>query len=191
MIVIILLSIAALFIFWIVYSLSATFSLPHGIRSRIEKMTIEEAVKKLRKSKLVGSDLIEQAKKMVTSRMQYCRRNSFDSYKKAFRRGYGYCQQQAFALKYVLTRLGFTAKVVHAYRNKFPDGKVSGHAWVKVVYENTEKDIDASDVDSAIDEINFIPLTKVKAYNAWFRFFAGWGSTGVNAWRYYKFGKDH
>ena len=191
MIVFVLFFILSFFIGWLIYALPATLSIAGGTRPGIENITIDEAVKKLRQTKLSGWELIEESKKMVTSRMRYCRRNSFDSFKKAFRRGYGYCQQQAFALKYILAMLGFRAKVVHAYRNKFPDGNISGHAWIKVDYGNTEKYIDASDVNASTGHINFIPLTKIKEYTGLFRFFAGWGSIGVNAYRYYRFGRDH
>lgn len=184
------LCIGGLFISWMLYALPATFSLPSGIRPGIEKMTIDDAVEKLNTSSAGSFELIEKCRQLIITRMQYCRRNSFDSYKTAFKRGYGYCQQQAYALKYILTRLGFTARVVHAYRNRFPDGSVGGHAWVRISYNGIIKDVDPTHVDLTSDRISFVSLTKVREYTTLFRLFAGWGSIAVNAYRYYKTGTD-
>ncbi len=74
--------------------------------------------------------------------MQYCRRNSFDVYQHAFEWGYGYCQQSAFALSALLKELGFDARVVTAVKNRFPGGRITGHAWVRVYVEEKLKDID-------------------------------------------------
>jgi hypothetical protein len=176
---------------WMIYSLPATLSLQRGIRPGIDKTTIEEAVKMLKASGNTGTELIKAARSVTITRMQYCRRNSFDSYKTAFERGYGYCQQQAHALKYILTQLGFNAWVVYANRNRFADGHAGGHAWVRIFYDGTQKDIDATYDDPVSDKITFTPLTKVKRYTPLFRLLAGWGSIAINASRYYLTGKDH
>src|SRR5512139_276353 len=82
----------------ILYALPATLSLPRGRRPGIEPLTIQEAAQQLRLSGLGGPALVEAARRLVGERMQYCRRNSFDLYPRAFERGYGYCQQSAYAL---------------------------------------------------------------------------------------------
>ena len=151
---------------------------------------LEEAVEILWTENLNGFILIEESRKLIITRIQYCRRNSFDTYKTAFARGYGYCQQQAFALAHVLTRLGFDGRVVYAIRNKLSDGSVCGHAWVRVKYNGTVKEIDATHIDTESDALTFTPLTRVKGYSTLFWYFATWGSIGVNAYRYYKSGTD-
>jgi hypothetical protein len=122
--------------------------------------------------------------------MQYCRRNSFDPAPKAFARGYGYCQQQAFALAGILTALGIEARVVQAFKNRFPDGNVGGHAWVRVTLGGEQRDIDSLHYDAQAGVIDFTPLTKIQDYSPLERVVFGWGSAAVNAHRYYITGKD-
>jgi hypothetical protein len=93
----------------IVYALPATVSLPRGLRPGIEELTLEDAVIRLAQSGAEGYDLIEEARLLVCDRIKYCRRNSLNSYHKAFWRGYGYCQQEAYALTMLLQELGFNA----------------------------------------------------------------------------------
>lgn len=170
----------------VVYSLPATLSLKRGLREGIEDLSIDKALENLTQSKRKGWELIEETRKLVDNRMQYCRRNSFDSYKTAFKRGYGYCQQRAFALSYLLNHLGFASQVVYALRNRFPDGRIESHAWIKLMNRDIPKYLDPTYMQSSADEIIFLPLTKVKEYTAFSRLFAGWGSIVINAYRYYK-----
>jgi transglutaminase-like putative cysteine protease len=116
------------------YALPATLSLPRGRRPGIGTLTIPQAAQHLRESTKTGWDLVEAARVLVAQRMQYCRRNSFDSAAKAFERGYGYCVQHAYALTHLLAQLGFEAKVVQAFRNRFPDGDVTSHASIYYPY---------------------------------------------------------
>lgn len=172
------------------YALPASLSLPAGPRPGVVPLTLTQAARELRASGKAGMELVHAARALVAERMVYCRRNSFDIYPIAFTRGYGYCQQQAFALANLLSRLGFEARVVHALRNKFPDGQITAHAWVRVVVEGKEHDIDSIFHDAATGKPAFTPLSKVYAYNPAFRLLAGWGSAAVNAYRYYVTGKD-
>ncbi len=173
----------------IVYALPATFSLPRGQRPGVEPLTLEQAAEQLRRSGATGWDLVEQARRLVGERMAYCRRNSFDWAPRAFSRGYGYCQQRAYALKELLERLGFRAEVVQSVRTRFPDG-VGGHAWIRVWHEGESRDIDPEHMDPQTGQLLFTPLSPVTAYTGFFRILAGWGSTAVNAHRYYRTGKD-
>ena len=117
----------------LLYVLPATPSLPRGRRPGVESLTIQEAAQQLRGSGQSGPALVEAARLLVGERMQYCRRNSFDFYPRAFTRGYGYCQQSAYALAALLKELGFSARVVTAFRNDFPGEGVGGHAWVRLM----------------------------------------------------------
>jgi transglutaminase-like putative cysteine protease len=174
----------------ILYALPATLSLPRGRRPGIEPLTIQEAAQRLRLSGHSGPALVEAARLLVGDRMQYCRRNSFDLYPSAFARGYGYCQQSAYALAALLKELGFSARVVTAFRNDFPGEGVGGHAWVRVEIEGTSQEIDPLFYDPTTGLLNFTPLTRVFEYTPFFRILAGWGSTAVNAHRYYVTGRD-
>lgn len=172
------------------YAIPATLSLPRGRRPGITPLSIQQAAQQLRLSGQSGAALVEAARRLVGERMQYCRRNSFDLYPRAFERGYGYCQQSAYALAALLKELGFSAKVVTAFRNAFPEEGVGGHAWVRVEIEGTSQEIDPLFYNPTTGLLNFTPLTRVFEYTPFFRILAGWGSTAVNAHRYYVTGRD-
>jgi transglutaminase-like putative cysteine protease len=175
----------------VLYALPATLSLPRGRRPGLAPLTLPQAAQQLRASGKQGAEVVEAARVLVGSRMAYCRRNSFDLYPRAFERGYGYCQQSAYALVALLKALGFQAEVITAFRSRFPNGKVGGHAWVQVYLDGLPRQIDPQYYDPLTGELRFTPLTKVFAYSTPFRFLAGWGSAAVNAHRYYRTGQDY
>jgi hypothetical protein len=172
------------------YALPATLSLPPGPRPGIKNLTLSDAAEQLANTGQTDATLAESARALVEARMQYCRRNSFDSPARAFQRGYGYCTQQAYALADLLTQLGFRAGVVHAFRNQFPDGSVGGHAWVRVTIDGQEKDIDSVLYDACKEELTFTPLSKVLNHTPRLRILTQWAEAAVNAHRYYRTGKD-
>ena len=173
------------------YVLPATLSLPRGQRSGLEDLTIEEAAVRLRRSGAEGWDLVEEARQLVGDRMAYCRRNGLDSHKKAFQRGYGYCEQSAFALAELLQQIGFDARPVHSERNRFPDrDSPTGHAWVRVFYGRETRDIDPRHQDPATGKFLFEPGDDVREYSLAFRVMARWGCPIANAYRYYRTGSD-
>jgi len=172
------------------YALPATRSLPPGPRPGIEEMALAEAADRLKGTGKKGANLVEAARALVADRMQYCRRNSFDSPQKAFQRGYGYCTQQAYALTDLLARLGIKAKPVYAFRNRFPDGKVGGHTWVRVTLDGEERDLDLLFYDADMGEPTFIPLSTVRHHTPLFKWVTQWGEAAVNAHRYYRTGED-
>ena len=172
------------------YALPATLSLPRGLRPGLKRLTISQAARQLRGMGKTGWSLVEAARALVTERMHYCRRNSFDPAAKAFERGYGYCQQQSYALAAILTELGFEAKVVGAFRNKLPGERLGGHAWVSVTLDGETRYVDSLHYNAKAGEITFTPLTQVFDYTPASRVFFGWGSAAVNAHRYYLTEKD-
>lgn len=172
------------------YALPATLSLPPGPRPGVEEMTLAEAADLLKGTGKKGADLAEAARALVADRMQYCRRNSFDSPARAFQRAYGYCTQQAYALTDLLARLGIEAKPVYAFRNRLADGRVAGHTWVRVTLDGNERDIDSLHYDADTGELTFVPLTTVRDHTPLFKWVTKWGEAAVNAHRYYRTGKD-
>jgi hypothetical protein len=172
------------------YAIPATLTLPNGPRPGIRKLTLAQAASQLQGAGRTGWQLVESARALVDRRMQYSRRNSFDSAARAFERGYGYCTQHAFALADLLERLGFEARVVHAFQNEFPDGSRGAHAWVSVTVDRETRYIDSLFYDPQVGEISFIPLSEVLGISPVFKFFAWWGATAVNAHRYYLTGRD-
>lgn len=173
------------------FGLPATLSLPRGQRRGVSKLTIEQAAQQLRSNgDVVGWDRVEAARALVGQRMQYSRRNSFDSAERAFERGYGYCMQHAYALARLLQELGFEAQVVQAFQNRFADGKVTSHAWVRVTLGGEIRDIDPLFWDSDAGQATFTPLSPVTAISPTFKAFTWWGAPAVNAYRYYRTGKD-
>jgi hypothetical protein len=184
------LSVAIIFTIYTLYAIPAMISLPGGIRPGLEELTIEEAVQALEKEDLDGIDLIEEARSFVGKRMTYCRRNSYESYKKAFSRGYGFCQQQAFALAAILEGLNFEAVPVQSMRTMFPEGNIGGHSWVRIKQNEDYIYIDPIFYNADKHEITFTPLAEVTEFSSFFRILSGWGSATINAHRYYTTGND-
>lgn len=174
----------------IIVSIPALCSLPAGIRPGIDDLTIDEAIEIIKRKKLNKYQIIEESRRLIIARMKYCRRNSYDPFKLAFRRGYGYCIQQAQALAYILKKLGLDAVVIQSTRNKFKNGKVGGHAWVRVIIDGIEKQIDASGGDYDNDALTFVPLSKITELKGLFLWIALWGSGSVNSIRYFKTKSD-
>ncbi len=172
------------------FALPATLSLPPGIRPGLEDLTLGTAAARLQASGLKGPELMEETRLLVGERMAYSRRNSFASSRRAFRRGYGYCQQRAYALRDLLRELGFQARVVQAFRNRFPNGEVSGHAWVRVTVQGQNRDLDPGYQDAADRSLQFESLSPVTRMSFAFRLFSGWGCIAANAYRYYRTGGD-
>jgi transglutaminase-like putative cysteine protease len=173
------------------FALSATFSLPSGARPGLEDLTIADAAVRLRQSGAQGWELVERARLLIGDRIAYSRRNSFDSYGTAFRRGYGYCEQSAFALTALLQQLGLDARPVHSERCLFPGrDSPTGHAWVRVFYEGETREIDPEHQDPATGEFLFEPLDRAREYTSVFRALARWGCAVANAYRYYRTGSD-
>jgi transglutaminase-like putative cysteine protease len=174
----------------LIYALPATLSLGGDRRQGLRPLTLAQAAAELRGAGATGWDLVEAARALVAERMQYSRRNSSDTPARAFERGYGYCMQHAYALADLLTRLGFHAQVVHAFRNRFPDGHQSGHAWVRVALHGETRHIDSLFYDAQAGKKLSTPLSDVLDVTPVFGLLAMWGCVAVNAHRYYVSGKD-
>ena len=187
---VLLLAAAAIIIGLPLYALPATLSLAAGRRPGLEELSLEEAAAQLTATGSTGWDLVEAARALAADRMQYCRRNSFDSPATAFQRGYGYCVQQAYALADLLRKLGIEARVVQAFRNRFPDGTVGGHAWVRATVDGEDRDIDLIFYDAETGELTFTSLTRVTNHSPLFKLVTQLGEAAVNAHRYYRTGKD-
>ena len=172
------------------YALPATLSLAPGSRPGIGGLTIHQAARQLESSGKSGWELVEASRALVGERMLYSRRNSFDSPSTAFERGYGYCMQHAYALSYLLAELGFESQVVQAFQNRFPDGKITSHAWVSVTLEDEIRYIDALFYDEQEGRIDFTPISTVTNIPTIFKFFTFWGGPAVNAHRFYLTGRD-
>ena len=172
------------------YALPAMFTLPGGMRPGLELLTLSKATLQLMETGKTGWDLVEATRALVAERMQYCRRNSFDSDAKAFERGYGYCTQQAYALVDLLTRLGFEARAVYAFRNRFPEGQIAGHTWVSVSLSGETRFIDIIFYDVESGEITFQPISKVYNHTPLFKILTRSGDAALNAHRFYQMGKD-
>jgi transglutaminase-like putative cysteine protease len=187
----ILLAIAAIGVGLPLYAVPATLTLPAGRRPGVESLTITQAAQRLRVSGQTGMALIEAARALVGERMAYCRRNGFDNHRRAFERGYGYCQQSAYALTGLLRQLGFEAKVVHAFQNRFPGERITSHARVSVTVAGETHYVDPLFWDAEAGKVAFTPLSPVLSFSPAFRILAEWGSMAVNAYRYYRTGKDY
>jgi transglutaminase-like putative cysteine protease len=172
------------------YGVPAALTLPAGIRPGLEPLTLSQAAEQLAVSGKSGWELVEAARALVKDRMAYSRRSSFDTYERAFERGYGYCGQTSFALAELLTQLGFEARVVQAFENRFPHGSVSSHSWVRGKIDAQVRDVDSLFYDADRAQITFTPISEITSIPPLFKALMDWGAPAVNAHRYYLTGKD-
>jgi hypothetical protein len=172
------------------YGLPAALTLPRGQRPGVERLTLSQAVQQLQEGGRTEWELVEATRALVGQRMQYSRRNSYDGAARAFERGYGYCMQHAYALQRLLARLGVEAQVVQAFQNEFADGGITSHAWVRVTIEGETRDVDPLFWDEHTGQPAFTPLSPVTGISPLFKAFTWWGAPAVNAYRYYRTGKD-
>ncbi len=155
-------------------------------------MTLENALAVCQNSGLHGWDLVQFAQSLVGREMTYSYFNSWDTPQAAFEKGQGYCWHQAGALNWMLTRLGFDSRLVHAFKNQIPqkglDGVVikahtSGHIWCRVIVGGVEKDVCPGHADNRPGQVHFTPLSRVKDWNPRIAFLSYYGSAAVNALR--------
>jgi hypothetical protein len=139
---------------------------------------------------LQGWELVRAATNLVDDRMHYCRRNNLQHYSRAFSRGLGFCQQQAFALSAILRQLGFDARPVQAVKCRFPNNTTGGHSWVEVRHAGERRYVDPLLQDRETGKLTFVPLSRVTGFSWAFRVFSSWGSSVVNAWTYFRTGSD-
>jgi transglutaminase-like putative cysteine protease len=93
------------------YTLPALRRLPKAKERSLNGITtIDDAVRYLHNTGKTGWELVVAAQKLVNAKMEYSRRNGWDTPSHAFRRGMGYCQQQATALLIILRKLGIEAR---------------------------------------------------------------------------------
>ena len=184
-----LLGVAALYL----YTLPTLRRLPKAKeRSHHGVTTIDEAVAYLRATGQRNWELVAAAQKLVNAKMEYSRRNGWDTPARAFRRGMGYCQQQATALLIILHKLGIEARPVQALRCQFPPatihgysdpGGISGHMWLVVTIDGVEKDLCPGHPENAPGKVHFTRLSRRTNYSPLMRLLGHIGSMIVNVQR--------
>ena len=157
----------------ILFSLSiiSYFMLPKdSIRSYNGITTIDEAVQFCRNSGKTNWELAALAQNIVADKMEYSRRNHWDTTEKAFERGMGYCIQQSMVLRKIYERLGIKCRLVQAFKNKFPAGLIhgipspqitSGHCWLRVKIQDLELDVCPGDPGNIPGKTGFIRLSEM------------------------------
>lgn len=161
-------------------------------------MTLTEAADECRQSELTGWELVAFAQRLVNRRMRYSVENSLDRPAAAFAKGQGYCWHQAGALNEILLSLGFDSRLVHAFRNRFPEtvlmgvpvyNFVSGHVWCRVRLNGGEKDVCPGHADNVPGQTHFTPLSRVREWNRGMEFLTYYGAALFNLHRKRKYGK--
>jgi len=141
---------------------------------------------------LEGWALVETAQKIVAQKMKYSRRNGFDSPKKAFERGFGYCLTQTEALKIILDDFKINSRIVQCVRCKFgpmeiheykTESFISGHAWLRVTVDNETKDVAIGSPENIPGKIDFEILSEVTDYDGILKILGHYSSILVNAYR--------
>lgn len=182
--------------FFIICSLIAYTLLPYiklrdkGITTiRDNVSTIKDAVVYLKNKELKDWELVKEAQRLVAEKMEYSRRNNWDTTEKAFARGMGYCQQQAEALKSILKEVGIDARLVQCTKNMFPPkkiheyysgGGICGHVWLRVRINNEEKDVCPGNISNEPGKIHFKVKGKVTNYSGIIKIFGHLGSAFMN-----------
>lgn len=158
----------------------------HGIT------TIDDAVCSLQDSGKTGWALVSAAQQLVNAKMVYSRRNGWDTPARAFRRGMGYCQQQALALLLILRQFGIEARPVQALRCQFPPkqiheyeepGGISGHMWLVVTIDGVEKDVCPGHAGNEPGKVHFTQLSRRTTYGPVMQIFGHLGSMIINVQR--------
>jgi len=176
-----------------VYTLLGLRRLPKARQRSLDGVTtINDAVRYLQHSGKTGWALVAAAQTLVNAKMEYSRRNGWDTAPRAFRRGMGYCQQQATALLLILRQLGIAARPVQALRCKFPPariheywdpGGISGHMWLVVSIDGVEKDVCPGHPDNTPGKVHFEVLSRTTTYGPVMRLFGHIGSMILNVHR--------
>lgn len=175
------------------YTLSALQRLPKAKERSLNGITtIDDAVRSLGASGKTGWALVSAAQKLVNAKMAYSRRNGWDTPARAFRRGMGYCQQQASALYLILGQLGVEARPVQAFRCQFPPkriheyedpGGLSGHMWLVVTIDGVEKDVCPGHPENEPGKVHFARLSRRRHYGPFMQMLGHIGSMLVNVHR--------
>ena len=152
-------------------------------------MELNEAIESCINTNFSGWKLVEYAQNLVHKNMVYSYDNSFDMPFVAFKKGKGYCWQQAKVLHKILNILNFDCCLVYAVKNQISEkifkginieAHISGHVWCKVKIDEIEKDVCPGNNDNKPGKIHFKPLSKVKKWNYFISFWSYWGSAYVN-----------
>jgi hypothetical protein len=151
--------------------------LPKPGRTTVDGITtIEDAVKVLKTSGLSGLGLVARAQGLTAGKMEYSRRNPWDSWSRCFERGMGYCIQQGMALRTIYDRLGIESRPVQAFRCAFPEGvvqgvkepaRVSGHMWLRVRVDGKDYDVCPGSESNTPGSFHFKPLSPVRKVRSW------------------------
>jgi hypothetical protein len=175
------------------FSLPLLRRLPPEKRAPLDGVTtIDDAIAACYETQLHGWDLASYAQHLVARKFQYSRLNTWDTPRRAFERGMGYCEQQALALKQIYDRLGIESRAVFARRCKFPpkqvdgmpwSGGVSGHAWLRVRIGGKELDVCPGSPKNRPGVTQFEVLSRVHTLYPWLRPWTHLGSSIANIQR--------
>lgn len=155
--------------------------------------TIDDAYEYIQKLKLKDWELVKACQHIVSEKMNYSVLNSYDTPKRAFSRGIGYCWHYTSSLKILLKKFGIESLQVQAFRNKFDsfkvdgvniDDKHSGHTWLKVKIGSELKDVCPINPKNEPGIIDFSPLSRVTKFGPIVSLMTYFFSPLVNANRY-------
>jgi hypothetical protein len=156
--------------------------------------TLDDAVAACRTSGLEGWELVEYAQKITAHKYTYSRRNSWESPGKSFSRGWGFCVQQALALKAIYDELGIVSEIVHG-RGDFPAALIHGvlepggnfnHSWLEVTVQGESLYVCPGSVHNSPGKLHFRITGKVKNYTPILHYLSYPGFIIVNAARDFK-----
>jgi hypothetical protein len=140
--------------------------------------SIVDAVAACRRSGLTRWELVAYVQGLVAHKFTYSCLNTWDTPARAFKRGRGYWEQQALALKAIYDAHGIQTRPVFALRCAFPakivdgvrwPGGVSAHAWLRVRLGDEERDVCPGAVENMPGRRQFQPLCPAHSWSPWLR----------------------
>jgi hypothetical protein len=164
-------------VFFIPFSVRSARLLPKTGRTTVDGVTtMDDAAAACRASGYSGLELAAFAQRLVARKMEYSRRNPWDSWERGFERGMGYCIQQAMALLLIYRRLGLDAWPVQAFRCRFPAGVaagaeepacISGHMWLRIRIDGAVYDVCPGSAANRPNSLHFEILSPVRGVSMW------------------------
>lgn len=128
-------------------------------------MELKQAIAECRQTGLSGWEMVEYVNALVHRVMPYSTGLPLAGHRRAFRAGKGYCVQQAFCVREILTALGIRTQAVYCVKAAFDNGtRVSGHTWCRVTIGTETRDVCSCHDGNRPGTVAFTPLTPVKPY---------------------------
>lgn len=146
--------------------LPAALRIPFYRRTTLDEVvTVDDAAAACGQTELHGWDLVAYAQQLTARKFStYSCRNLWDTPRRAFAHGMGYCTQYNLALKALLDGLDIDSRAVYAAKVQVLDDPSwqMGHTWLKVRVDGEVRDVCAGRVGNRPGRVSFVPVSPVR-----------------------------